>query len=71
MKLFITLNLGVGLSGGDPTTLLTRLAEELPPLPRLQRTSRRAPAAGGYFYVVRFESADRAYYIPQTRYFEG
>ena len=31
----------------NPTTLLTRFAEELPPSPRLRRTCRRAPEAGG------------------------
>ena len=30
--------------GGNPTTLLTRFAEELPPSPRLRRTCRRAGA---------------------------
>ena len=30
----------------NPTTLLTRFAEELPPSPRLRRTCRRAPGAG-------------------------
>ena len=31
----------------NPTTLLTRFAEELPPSPRLRRTCRRAPEGGG------------------------
>ncbi len=30
----------------NPTTLLTRFAEELPPSPRLRRVCRRAPGAG-------------------------
>jgi hypothetical protein len=30
----------------NPTTLLTRFAEELPPSPRLRMTCRRAPEAG-------------------------
>ena len=38
------------------TTLLTRFAEELSPSPRLRRTCRRAPKAGGK--VQMYESAN-------------
>jgi hypothetical protein len=39
---------------GNPTTLLTRFAEELPPSPRLRRTCRRAPEAGGVIFNFAF-----------------
>ena len=44
--LIISRNCGTRANDANPTTLLTRFAEELPPSPRLRRTCRRAPVAG-------------------------